>query len=113
MALQDLVFGQPVMEYHHGRNLICNNLGFANTPIVFDMGLLTKALEITWAKPQQLEEVIPIEEGMHLLMSLFSDIGYLYGDAGLKQLFKEANIFAPNTVNNIMNGKDFDRACMV
>ena len=45
---------------------------------------------------------------MHLLMSLFSGIGY--GDAGLQHLCKEANTFAPNTAHAMVNEKVFDRA---
>ena len=34
-----------------------NNLGQTNVPVVFDMGLLTKALEITWANPECSQEL--------------------------------------------------------
>ena len=44
-----------------------NALGQSEVPVYFDMGLLTKALEITWAKPVELQGVIPCEGGMHLL----------------------------------------------
>ena len=53
-------------------------LGFKNIPVFFDMGLLTKVMEIKWAKPDILKSVIPCDGGMHLVMSLFSGIGYLY-----------------------------------
>ena len=45
-----------------------NNLGLTYAPVFFDMGLLTKALEIVWANPDELSGVIPCEGGMHLLM---------------------------------------------
>ena len=51
-------------------------LGQNDVPIFFDMGLLTKALKITWARPHEFADVIPCEGGMHLLMSVFSAIGY-------------------------------------
>ena len=85
-------------------------LGFQYAPVFFDMGLLTKALEITWARPEELSDVFPCEGGMHLLMSFFSGIGLLYGDAGLKHLLYESGVFAEGTVNNMLTaGKDFDR----
>jgi hypothetical protein len=74
------------------------------------MGLLTKALEVTWARPEELAGVIPCEGGMHLLMSVFSAIGHLYGDAGLGQLLHESGVFAAGSVRQILSGKDFDRA---
>ena len=42
-----------------------NNLGHTYI-LVFDMGLLTKALKITWANLEELSGVIPCYGGMHL-----------------------------------------------
>ncbi|CAC5361555.1 CACNA2D3 [Mytilus coruscus] len=87
-----------------------NLLGQDCIPVFFYMGLVTKALEITWARPDELKGVIPCEDGMHLLMSVFSGIGYLYDDAGLWQMLCESGVFAAGTVNSMLSGKDFDRA---
>lgn len=87
-----------------------NYLGQKHVPVFFDLGLLTKAYEITWARPEDLEGIIPCEGGMHLLMSIFSAIGYLYGDAGLKQLLHESGVYAAGSVQQMLTGKDFDRA---
>ena len=59
-----------------------NALGQTHTPVYFDMDLLTKALEITWAKPVDLQGVISREGGIHFLMAVFAGTGYLYSDAG-------------------------------
>ena len=74
------------------------------------MGLLPKALEITWAKPIDMEGIIPCEGGMHLLMSVFAGIGHLYGDVGLRELLFESDVFAVGSVQQILSGKDFDKA---
>jgi len=87
-----------------------NALGQQYAPVIFDMSLLAKALEIVWSNQDELHGVIPCEGGMHLLMSVFAGIGYLYGDAGLRNLLTESGVYAPTTVNNILAGKDFDRA---
>ena len=87
---------------------VFNTLGFTHVPIVFDMGLLTKALEITWSSAD-LDGVIPFEGGMHLLMSVISGIGFLYADAGLELLLHESNVFAAATSHHLLAGKDFDR----
>ena len=89
---------------------ITNALGHTFTPVFFDMGLLTKALEITWSRPDELAGVIPCEGGMHLAMSALAGMGSLYGDAGLSNLLHESGVFAMGTVNQIMLGKDFDRS---
>ena len=87
-----------------------NALDQTHTPVYFDMDLLTKALEITWAKPVDLQGVISCEGGMHFLMEVFAGIGYLYGDAGLKELLFECDVFAVGSVQQILSGKDFDKA---
>ncbi len=38
-------------------------LGQNDTPIIFDMGLLTKALDTVWANPEDLSGVIPCGGG--------------------------------------------------
>ena len=48
-------------------------------PVYFDMGQLTKALEITWAKHIHMQCIISFEGGMYvLLMTSFGSIGHLY-----------------------------------
>ena len=46
----------------------------------FDMGLLMKVLEITWAKPTHMQYIFPCGGAMHLLMEGFASIGYLHGE---------------------------------
>ena len=41
------------------------------------LGLFTKALEITWAKPMYIKYIFLCEGGMHLLITGFASIGYL------------------------------------
>ena len=74
------------------------------------MGLLTKALEITWAKSVELQGVIPCDGDMHLLMGVFAATVYLYGDAGLRELLFEWDVFVKGGVQQILTGKDFERA---
>ena len=87
-----------------------NALGHKHAPITFDMGLLSKALEITWSRPDDLEDVIPWEGGMHLLFSVFAGIGYIYGGAGLSNLLHESGTYAAGSVQQMLSGRDFDPA---
>ena len=43
-------------------------------------------------------------------MSVFAGIGFLYGDAGLKHLLYESDVYAKGTADHILSGKDYDRA---
>ena len=88
---------------------IIRNLGYKHLPIIFDMGLLTKALEITWSQPDLLAGVHPCEGGMHLLMAVMAAIGHLYGDAGLFHLLHDSGSFGPGAAQEILSGRDFDR----
>ena len=54
--------------------------------------------------------VFPCDGEMHLTMSLFSGIGVLYGDAGIRNLLKESGVDAAGTVSQMLSGKDFKRA---
>lgn len=85
-------------------------LGQNVCPITFDMGLLTKALEIVWSRTTEFDGVLPMEGGMHFLMSVFAGVGFLYGDAGLKNLLFESDVYARGTADHILSGKDYDRA---
>ena len=42
-------------------------------PISFDMGILTRASEITWSKPRDISGAIACEGGMRLLIYVFAE----------------------------------------
>ena len=81
---------------------ISNLLGHPDTPVFFVMGLLTKDLEITRSKPNKLACVSPCEGGMHLLLCVSAAIGWLYGDAGFKNLIIVSEVFAAGTVQQML-----------
>ena len=67
-------------------NLWCMNYSSVRTNTRFTVGLFTKALEITWAKPMYMKCIFLCEGGMHLLITGFASIGYLHGKARLGEL---------------------------
>jgi hypothetical protein len=54
-------------------------------------------LEIIWSNLNDLSGIIPVEGGMHFLMFVFSAIGFLCDDAGLKQLLQDSDVFTTGT----------------
>ena len=56
------------------------------TSAYFDMGILMKALEITWTKPMYMQYIFPYGGGMYIRVAGFVSIGYLHGEAGLREL---------------------------
>ena len=63
-----------------------NVLVYIYTSAYFDMGLFTKALEITWAKPMYMKYIVLCEIGMHLLITGFASIGCIHGKARRREL---------------------------
>ena len=63
-----------------------NVLAQIYTSAYFVMGLLMKALEITWAKSMYMQYIFPCGCGMHLLIAGIASIGYLHGETGLGEL---------------------------
>ena len=59
---------------------------FFFTSAYFDMGLLMKAFEITWAKPMYMQYIFRCGGGIYLLIAGFASIGCLHGEAGLGEL---------------------------
>ena len=72
-----------------GMQTCINVLDQIYTSAYFDMGLFTKALKITWAKPMYMKYIFLCEGGMHLLITGFANIGYLHGKARLGELIFE------------------------
>ena len=58
------------------------------TSAYFDMGLFSKTLEITWAKPMYIKYIFLCEGGKHLLITGFASIefGYLHGKGRVGEL---------------------------
>ena len=73
-------------------------------------GWISALQPVVFVLNSEFDGVVPIEGGMHYMMALFGGIGYIYGDAGLKDLLVESDQFGPLTANLILSGKDFDRA---
>ena len=63
------------------------------TPAYFDMGLFSKALEITWAKPMNMKYIFLCKGGMHLLITGFASNGYLNGKGRLGELSLSPRFF--------------------
>ena len=58
------------------------------------MGLLMKALELTWAKPMHMLYtcIFLCGGGMNLLKASFANSGYLHGKSGLRELSFEFTV---------------------
>ena len=57
-----------------------------------------KALEITWAKPMDMQCIAPCKGGMHLLMADFASIRHLHCKTRLRKLSFESDVSALGNV---------------
>lgn len=94
-------------------NCVLNNMksyGHETCVVTFDQPLFTKAREIVAAsKPgSELSKVIIRLGGFHLLISFLGSIGYIMAGSGLKEIL--GVIYAPNSVDKILNGHAYSRA---
>ena len=71
----------------------------------FDMGSLMKVLEISWAKPMDMQCILPFEGGVYLIMAGFASIGHLRGAEGLRELLFESDVSAVGSVKQNLSGK--------
>ena len=93
------------------------------------MGLFTKALEITWAKPMYMKYIFLCEGGMHLLITGCASNGYLKARLGEQLLLFEFefvcslwlwyflvilayffDVSAVDSVKQILSGEECDKA---
>ena len=79
---------------------MASELGQNHILVTADMAIYSKAQEILWAKPTDLEGKVTMRlGGMHLNMAFIASLGNLFGSGGLLSLLVESNIFSQATVS--------------
>ncbi|KAE9525653.1 hypothetical protein AGLY_014180, partial [Aphis glycines] len=107
---------QPASNYNTiYTTLLCalenaKNYGHDVCVITFDQPLYTKAQEIVSAAPEKsdLSKIVIRLGGFHLLMSFFGTIGYIMQGSGIKEVL--SLIYAPNSLDKMLNGHAYARA---
>lgn len=89
------------MSHHNGQNYSIQTM---------DQQLFAIAMQIKWSKPDVFATHIIRLGGFHTLASFLGAIGKLWGDGGLRDLLADSSVYAANTVDNMLLGKQFHRA---
>ncbi|CAG2218923.1 unnamed protein product [Mytilus edulis] len=76
----------------------------------FDQQLYAIAKQVEWAMPETFKTHIIRLGGFHTLSCFIASIGKLWGDGGLKDLLIDSSVYAAGTVDQMMCGKQFNRA---
>lgn len=87
-----------------------NGLGQRNSIQTFDQQLYAIAKQVGWAMPETFKTHIVRLGGFHTLSCFIASIGKLWGDCGLKDILVDSSVYAAGTVDQMMCGKQFNRA---
>ena len=74
----------------------------------FDQQLYSIAKQVAWAMPDTFRNHILRLAGFHTLSCYIAAIGKLWGDGGLKDLLVDSSVYAAGTVDQMLNGKEFN-----
>ena len=75
-----------------------------------DQQLYTVAQQVKWTAKEEFSSHILCLGGFHSLSCYIAAIGKLWADGGLRDLLVESEVYAGNTVDQMLSGKQFNRS---
>jgi len=75
----------------------------------FDQQLYAIAQQVKWSRPDILEPHVLRLGGFHSLSTFIFALGKRWADGGLRDLLVDSDVYAGNTVEQILTGKQFNR----
>lgn len=75
-----------------------------------DQQLYAVAQQVKWSIPDQFPKHFIRLGGFHTLCCYISALGKIWGDAGLRDILADSGVYAPCTVDQMLQGKQFNRA---
>ena len=82
-----------------------------NNPVqTFDQQLYAIAQQVKWSMPQIFHPHVVRLGGFHMVSCYISAIGKIWASAGLRDLLVDSGAYAGCTVDQILQGKQFNRA---
>jgi len=76
----------------------------------FDQQLYAIAQQVKWSRPDIFEPHILRLGGFHSFSTFIFALGKLWTDGGLHDMLVDSDVYAGNTVEQILTGKQFHRA---
>ncbi|KAK3108189.1 hypothetical protein FSP39_002876 [Pinctada imbricata] len=76
----------------------------------FDLQLYAVAQQVKWSHPNIFRSHVLRLGGFHVLSSFIAGIGKLWADGGLRDLLTDSGVYAGNTVEHMLHGKEFNRS---
>lgn len=93
-----------VMDSDHGR-------GSCSVQVVVDMGIWFKAIQVILSKGStdpRMKRIVLHQGPFHTAMRFLACPGFLFGSAGLRDIFIEAGIIAEGSVNRVLQGDHWE-----
>ncbi|CAG2194970.1 unnamed protein product [Mytilus edulis] len=89
---------------------MCQKVGQPFSIQTFDLQLYAVAQQVKWDRPSEFKSHILRLGGFHTLSCFISSIGKIWGDGGLRDLLVDSGVYAAATVDQMLAGKQFNRA---
>ncbi|CAG2197605.1 unnamed protein product [Mytilus edulis] len=89
---------------------MCMKAGQQYSVQTFDQQLYAIAQQIKWSRPLEFQSHIIRLGGFHTVACFIASIGKLWGDGGLSDLLVDSGVYAGCTVEQMLSGKQFNRA---
>lgn len=84
-------------------------LGQRTSMQTMDQQLYALAQEIKWHKSDEFDTHVLRLGSFHAMMSYISTLGKIWGDAGLRDLLVDSGVYAANTTDLFLQGKEYNR----
>lgn len=85
-------------------------LGQSTSVQTMDQQLYAVAKQVQWSRPDEFDNSVLRLGGFHTAMCFISCIGKLWRDGGLHDLLVDSGVYASNTADAMLQGKQFHRA---
>ncbi|CAG2205652.1 unnamed protein product [Mytilus edulis] len=89
---------------------MCQKAGQPFSIQTFDLQLYAVAQQVKWDRPCEFKSHTLRLGGFHTLSCFISPIGKIWGDGGLRDLLVDSGVYAAATVDQMLSGKQFNRA---
>ena len=86
------------------------SLGQIHPIQTMDQQLYAIAQQVKWQLPEEFQSHVLRLGGFHTVCCFIASVGKLWGDAELRDLLVDADVFAASTVDQMLAGKQFHRA---
>ena len=91
-------------------NDMMGKLGQQHSVITFDWAIYHVAKQVQWDRPMEFSNTIIRMGGFHIILNYLATIGKMHESSGLREILVESGVYSEVTANQILSGKQYNRA---